>query len=122
MITFLAGMIDSMKRKVDAAHTVRQVSHSITCAPLPQSPVPAGLPHRIVFVVDGFAHEEDGVRLEFFDAQQGHPPCEQPSGLEAAARSSAIQARSQGVADELAVLGVPGFEQILQSWRSLITA
>ena len=79
-----------------------------------------GLPPRIVFVIDGYSHDEDGVRLQFFDAQQGNPECEQPSGFEDEARSGAIQARNQGVADELALLGVPGFEEILQSWRELL--
>jgi hypothetical protein len=78
------------------------------------------LPHRIVFVIDGYSHDEDGVRLRFFDAQQGNPECEQPSGFEEQARSSAIQARNQGVADELTSLGVPAFEEILQSWRNLL--
>ncbi len=120
MVTFLASMIDSIKRKVDAAHTISRKSHTIPCSALPQ--ITAGLPHRIVFVIDGYTHEENGVRLQFFDAQQGNPPCEQPSGLEQAAQSAAIQARSQGVADELAFLGIPGFEQILQSWRNLLMA
>jgi hypothetical protein len=133
MVTFLASMIDSIKRKVDAAHTISQKSHSVVCPPFPQiaadqqglaaaSPVPLGLPHRIVFVIEGYSHEENGVLLEFFDAQQGNLPCDQPSGFENEARSRTIQARSQGVADELAFLGVPGFEQILQSWRNLLTA
>ncbi len=122
MVTFLAAMIDSIKRVVDAAHTVNQMSHTVACAPLPQSPVPMGLRHRIVTVIDGYAHEENGVVLEFFDAQQGHPQCEQPSGLEAGARLAAIQARTQGVADELAFLAVPSYDQILQSWRNLLMA
>lgn len=127
MVGFLASMIDSIKRTVDAAHYVKQISHSQACSALPQSPVPLGAPHRTVFVVDGYSHYEinppgDDVLLEFFDAQQGNPPCEQPSGLEGEARSAAVQARSQGVTDELAFLGVPGFEQVLQSWRNLLAA
>jgi hypothetical protein len=34
MIAFLAAMIDSIKRKVDAAHSVSRVSHSRPCAPV----------------------------------------------------------------------------------------
>jgi hypothetical protein len=120
MVTFLATMIDAIKRKVDIAHTVTRISHSIRCSVLPQLTV--GPPGRTVFVVDGFAHEENGVRLEFFDAQQGNPPCEQPSGLEGEAQAAAIQARNKGVADELAFLGIPAFDQILQSWRNLLMA
>jgi hypothetical protein len=120
MVTFLATMIDAIKRKVDIAHTVTRISHSIRCSVLPQLTV--GPPGRTVFVVDGFAHEENGVRLEFFDAQRGNPPCEQPSGLEGEAQAAAIQARNKGVADELAFLGIPEFDQILQSWRNLLMA
>jgi len=120
MVTFLASMIDAIKRKVDAAHTVTRISHSIRCSAVPQLTV--GPPGRTVFVIDGFDHEENGVRLEFFDAQRGNPPCEQPSGFENEAQAAAIQARNQGVADELAFLGIPAFEQILQSWRNLLMA
>jgi hypothetical protein len=120
MVTFLATMIDAIKRKVDIAHTVTRISHSIRCSVLPQLTV--GPPGRTVFVVDGFAHEENGVRLEFFGAQRGNPPCEQPSGLEGEAQAAAIQARNKGVADELAFLGIPAFDQILQSWRNLLMA
>lgn len=77
---------------------------------IPEARPSFGPPHRIVFVVDGFSHEEDGATLQFFDAQQGNPACEQPSGLEGEAQASASQARSQGVADALAFLGVPGFQ------------
>ena len=120
MVTFLGSMIDAIKRKVDAAHTVTRISHSIRCSAVPQLTV--GPPGRTVFVIDGFDHEENGVRLEFFDAQRGNPPCEQPSGFENEAQAAAIQARNQGVADELAFLGIPAFEQILQSWRNLLMA
>lgn len=120
MVTFLASMIDAIKRKVDAAHTVTRISHSIRCSAVPELTV--GPPGRTVFVIDGFDHEENGVRLEFFDAQRGNPPCEQPSGFENEAQAAAIKARNQGVADELAFLGIPAFEQILQSWRNLLVA
>ncbi len=131
MVAYLARMIDSIKRTVDARHIVNQVSHSIRCPPFRQ--ITAGANFRIVLVIDGFAHEEIvgtdergnriTVRFEFFDAQQGNPlPCEQPTGQEKAAQLGAIQARNQAVADELVFLGVPGFEQILQSWTKLLTA
>lgn len=129
MIALHGSMIGIIKSTVNAAHTVSQQSHSIPCSALPeislpslppQSPVPAELPKRIVFVIDGYSHEENGVSLEFFDAQGNTPPCEQPSGLEKEARSGAIQARSQGVADELAFIGIPGFEAVLQNWKTMV--
>jgi len=52
MVTFLASMIDAIKRKVDATHAVTQLSHSIRCSALPQ--VTVGPPGRTVFVIDGF--------------------------------------------------------------------
>ena len=123
MILFLSSMIDSIKRKVDAAHTVTQHSHSVVCPPFQQisagGPAPTGSLNRIVLVIDGYSHDEDGVQLEFFDAQQGNDRCAQPSGHEKQARADVLQARSQGVTDELAALGIPNYEQILQSWRNL---
>jgi hypothetical protein len=123
MILFLSSMIDSIRRMVDAAHTVTQHKHSVVCPPFqqisPGGPEPAALPNRIVPVIDGYSHDEGGVQLEFFDAQQGNDRCSQPSGLEKQALADALQARSQGVTDELAALGIPNYEQILQSWRNL---
>ena len=116
MILSLSSMIDSMKRTVDAAHIVTEESETTNCPPLQQ--ISAGGRGRIVFHIDGYSHREDGVQLEFFDV--GTDRCSQPSpGLEQEARAAALQARSQGVTDELAALGIPNYEQILQSWRNL---
>jgi len=125
MVTLLSAMIDSVVSTITAAHTVNTVSHIIRCPGLQQvakanSPdfVP---PERIVTVIDGDYHEERGIQLQFFDAQRGNPPCEQPSGLEGIALAAAEQARTQGISDELAFIGIPQFQQILQSWQDLIT-
>ena len=122
MINFLASMIGSIKRKVDAAHIITTKSHYANC-PLIQ-PIVLGdrteFGGRKVFVIDGYSHEENDVRLEFFDAQRDNLPCEQPSPWQEQAWLDAIQARRKGVTDELAFLGVPGFQQILQSWRNLL--
>jgi hypothetical protein len=126
MVTLLTTMVNSIKSTVNAAHTINEKKHTIQCALHPQvarASVPAvGPPHRTVTVIDGYYHEENGVALAFFDAQKNNPPCEQPSPFQAAALAAAQQSRTQGVTDELAFIGVPGFEQILQSWTNFLTA
>lgn len=127
MITYLSTMIDSVKRTVDAAHTVSQQSHTVPCPAIPAvtaASTGTQLASRIVRVIDGYTHEEDGVQLQFFDAQgiDKSTPCDQPSGLEQKALDDAVQARNQGVSDELAFLGIPAFEQILQQWRNLLAS
>ena len=120
MVSLLANMIDTIKTTVDAAHTVVEKSHTARCPILQQITAPAAPRFRDVTVIDGYFHEERGQVLQFFDAQQGANQCEQPSGLEAEAKAAAQQARAQGVAEELAFMGIPHFESVLQSWRKLI--
>ena len=125
MINLLSNMIETIKSTVDAAHTVNEKSHIHRC-PIHQEIVRAGptptvgTPFKDVSVIDGYYHEERGQELAFFDAQQGANPCEQPSGHEAEALAAAKQDRAQGVTDELNFLGIPYFEQVLQSWQNLI--
>jgi hypothetical protein len=125
----LAAMIDATKRNVDAAHLINRLSHNVPCPPIQEL---VGLPKRIAFVIDGFTHEEtftddagnqQSVRLAFFDALNGNNPCEpQSPGDIKAAQAAAAQARSQGVTDELAFMGIPACDQILGSWRGLLAA
>jgi hypothetical protein len=122
MVSLLANMIDTIKSTVDAAHTVVEKSHTARC-PVLQQIRAAGVPSarfRDVTVIDGYFHEERGQVLQFFDAQQGANQCEQPSGHEAEAKAAAQQARAEGVTDELAFMGIPHFESVLQSWKNLI--
>ena len=126
MINLLSGMIAAVTGTVEAAHTVNVKSHTVKCTVNPQfagPPITAdfGQPYRTVNVIDGYSHEERGVVLAFFDAQKGNPPCEQPSGFERGALAAAQQARNQGVTDELAFIGIPKFQQILQTWQALLT-
>lgn len=125
MVGLLSTMISTTIATITAAHTVNTESHTIKCPPLSQittTPEPGlGQSYRIVTVVNGYYHEERGVVLQFFDAQGENPPCEQPSPIEAAALAAAEQARTQGIYDELAFIGIPGAEQILQSWNALIS-
>jgi hypothetical protein len=125
-----AAMIDAIKRNVDAAHLVNRLSHNVLCPPIQE--LVSGPPKKKTFVIDAFAHEEtftddagneQNMRLAFFDVLNGNNPCEpQSSGDIKAAQGAAIQARSQGVTDELAFMGIPVCEQILGSWRGLLAA
>lgn len=125
MVTLLSAMIDAVISTITTAHTVNTISHIIRCPGLQQvaaanSPA-SDTSFRTVTVIDGDYHEERGIQLQFFDAQRGNPPCEQPSGFEEEALAAAEQARTQGTSDELAFIGIPQFELILQSWQNLIT-
>jgi hypothetical protein len=129
--TFLATMIDTAKRTVDAAHRVNLASHTVHCPPL-QQVVVGSPPFRTVTVTDGFSHDEtftddsgnqQSVRLAFFPVPQQPNKCEpQSEGDIRAASAAAQQARGQGVTDELAFIGIPSCDQILTSWRNLLTA
>jgi hypothetical protein len=115
-IALLASMIDLIKRTVDAAHVVTEKSHAVHSFPDPR------------IIIDGFAHDENvtdaqGIvtshELQFFHAV-GLPQFETDPGAAQALRD-AQNARNQGVADELAYTGVPGFEAILQDWKTVVT-
>jgi hypothetical protein len=126
MVTLLTSMIDSIINTVTTAHTVTVNSHIIQCPILAQVVEGAASPSvgktKPVTVIEGYSHNEHGVSLEYFDAQKGNPPCEQPSGHEKGALAAAELGRTQGIAAELAFIGIPGFQQILQSWKNFVTA
>ncbi|HEX6719906.1 MAG TPA: hypothetical protein VF088_22555 [Pyrinomonadaceae bacterium] len=114
MVALLGSLIEVIKQTVDAAHVVSSKSHIIRTNP-PR------------FIIDGFLHDErvtDDVgnvsfqELQFFRTS-GLP--EDPDDPGAAnALAAATNARNQGVLDELAFIGVPGFESVLQDWKTLI--
>jgi hypothetical protein len=115
MIALLRAMIDSIKQRIDAAHIVNERDHIIHSVP------PKG-------IIDGFVHNElitDALgdtttqELQFFHAI-GLP--EDPEDPRAAkALLHAQNARNQGVRDEIAFLGIPGFEAIALNWIEVIT-
>jgi hypothetical protein len=122
----LAVMADQMRQKVDSAHVIAQVSHVVQCwGPPPPEPNPQETPTgggstHPVTVIDGFTHEEGGVRLQFFDAQRDTAPCDQPSPYIDDAYQAARNARDSGVHDELAFLGYWTALEILDSVRRLL--
>jgi hypothetical protein len=119
-------MINSGINTVTGAHTVSVKSHTIQCPILVRVEEGVASPSvgktKTVTVIDGYSHDEHGASLEYFDAQKGNPPCEQPSGLEKGALAAVELSRTQGIAAELAFIGIPGFQQILQSWKNFVTA
>jgi hypothetical protein len=139
MVALLTSMVNSLQSTTDANHIVTTKHHTVKCSAIPQvveaSAVPSlPPPHsRTVTVIDGYSHVErvvatDGsgnvslTPIAFFDAQQGNPQCEQPSGLEHSALAAAEQDRSLGVTQELAYIGYPYFQQVLQAWTTFLTA
>jgi hypothetical protein len=126
MVALLSSMINSSINTVSTAHVVTEKSHTVHCPVI--QPVQgdaasaAAAKYKTVTVIDGYSHQEHGETLAFFDAQKGNPQCEQPSGLEKGALAAAQQSRSDGITAELAFIGIPRFQQILQSWKNLVTA
>jgi hypothetical protein len=79
------------------------------------------------FLIDGYAHEERVTddagntvthEFEFFHVRGIVEDTEDPGAAMAFAKAE--NARNQGVAEELAFLGIPGFEAILQNWKTLL--
>jgi len=126
IITSLTVMAEQMRQKVDSAHVVGEVTHEIQCwggpppEPNPQDGAAGGVSTHPVTVIDGFTHEEGGVRLQFFDAQRDTAPCDQPSPYIDDALQAARNARDSGVHDELAFLGYWTALDVLDSVRRLL--
>ena len=115
MVSLVSAMITLTKQRINSAHVVVQKSHLIPTFPEPK------------FVIDGFAHEENVEeingdvtphQLQFFSTR-GHPEDPEDPGA-VAAFVAAQNARNQGVADELAFIGIPDFEAVLQDWTTLL--
>ncbi len=105
MMALLRGMIDYVKTTVDQAHTVELKAHEIHTA------------HDPTIIYDGYYHEERLQPLEFFSAH-GVRDLDDPKATKA--HDEAEHARQQGVLAELAFMGVPGFETLLNQWASLL--
>jgi hypothetical protein len=127
MTELLESAINSITQKINLAHTVSQDSHVKRCPPDPLlvqllvPEVPDQARDRMVFVVVGFAHNEDGVRLAFFRARsEAQTECEESDPFEVDRAQSLAQAsRDKGVADELSSLGVDGYRQVLEAWKQM---
>ena len=109
IIALMEGMIASIGATVNAAHTVVWGTEPGTADP----------------VVWGYVHEERGQVLEFFPAG---PAATNAAGFAAAqkrvvaARAAAEAARSAGVTAELAFMGIPQYQALVDGhWKVAIT-
>jgi hypothetical protein len=109
IIALLEGMIESIQASVDGAHTVVWGKQAGTADPVEWA----------------FFHEEAGTVLQMFPvgplATNAVEYARQQKRI-AAARSAAEAARAAGVADELAFIGIPQYQALIDTeWRAAIT-
>ena len=111
-------MIADVTNIVSAAHVVVEKNHMVR-VPTGGGPV---LPNTEVFIIDGFAHDEAGVQLAFFPCSRDPASPFVPTSAFAVEQCLALadQSRLQGISDELAALGIPQFQQILNLWNTLL--
>jgi len=117
MTLLLKSMIDLIRQKVDTAHVVTEKSHLVHTSPNPRT------------IIDGYSHQEADTdsngfnvfrELQFFPCQGLPVDPLDPAAQKALAQAQ--DARAKGVADELAFMGIPQLQAVLQSWRTLLVA
>lgn len=118
MTSFLSTMIAEVTSTVTGAHTVVEKNH-VAHTPPGGGPI---LPNEDVFIIDGFFHEERGVPLAFFacDRDPASPLVPTSSLAVEQALGLAKQASLQGISNELAFLGIPQYQQVLNAWNTLL--
>ena len=109
IIALLEGMIESIEASVNAAHTVMWAKQAGTADPVEWA----------------FFHEEDGTVLQIFPvgplATNAAEYAQEQKRI-AAARSDAEAARATGVTDELAFIGIPHYQALIDTeWKVAIT-
>jgi hypothetical protein len=115
LIKSLAGMINTVRRSVESAHKVAPGSEYTDLGP---SFKPPGYTDYFV------SHLDKGQEISRFlyntvpGQYRGHRKYYTRDGAEAAAE----QDRLAGIANELAFLSIPKFEQILEIWKDLTDA
>jgi hypothetical protein len=109
IIALMDGMISSVEATVNAAHTIVWENEPGVADP----------------VILGYMHEEHGQNLQFFSAG---PPATNAASFAtlqkrvSAARAAAGTARAVGVTAELAYIGIPGYQALVDgSWKTAIT-
>jgi hypothetical protein len=110
MVALLGSMIDLIKQRVNAAHVVTEKTHIVHTFPEPR------------VVIDGYFHQElqnTTTVLSNFFATTGLPEDEDDPRV-VKARTDAENDRNRGVADELAYIGIPGLETVLQNWKTVV--
>ena len=118
MTSFLSTMIADVTSTVTAAHTVVEKNHVVQTPP-GRGPI---LPNEEVFIIDGFFHEERGAPLAFFACSRDPASPFVPTAAIAVEQALALaqQARLQGISDELAFMGIPQYQQVLDTWNTLL--
>jgi hypothetical protein len=125
MIATLGNILNAIEQSVNNAHFIKEVSHTI------QSHPGGGghpLPNEEIVIIDGFQHREttddqgDSAVVNFFPCDRDPASPFLPTSQAAVSRAESLaeQDRDNGVAEELAALGFPMYELILQQWKSTI--
>jgi hypothetical protein len=100
IVAMCQGLINAVTTKVTNAHLV--TLHETG----PHGPVP---PPKVL----GYSHDEDGEELAFFSAGAG------TAAEITKAQSEAEAARKAGIGAELAYIGIPAFQSLVNSWAAL---
>lgn len=117
MIDYLEKTIGSIKRKVEEAHYVSQWERR-----LPDRPgEPGGVINGYYVHVEQVRDAQGKPTGQYKDVPHNYPGPEGTPRAEAA-RTLAEKDRSAGVANELAYIGIPGFEAVLQDWKTMVRA
>lgn len=123
IIALADGMIGSVSAAVDSAHTVVLKTTEIPNAEAAdEDPLTPGTDRRAAggapeVIYDGYDHEERGQVLGFYSAD-GARTFNDPRVTRAKAAADA--GRKQGVAEELAFLGIPQIESLVGKWQALL--
>jgi hypothetical protein len=122
IIALMEGMISAIQATVNAAHTVVWGGDPFGNAAqiIVPSEDPSGRdPEPPDPIVSGYLVEDHGQLVQFFSAG---PAPNQP-GVVAQAKDEAEAARAAGAANELAYMGIPQYQTLVeQSWQVAITA
>jgi len=127
MIAMLSNIIDQIIRKVDTAHFVELKGEDTT----PPPPPPPEPPPPTFIRIAGVSHDEftglpgpnQFVQLDFFPVGGNldfNNPASQNDPEVISAFQQAQSACIAGVKAELAFIGIPGFQTILQNWKQTL--
>jgi hypothetical protein len=107
IISLFQGMIDTVTQSVSDAHTIAPKAVEIKRATGP------------VVMYEGYSHQEYGQVLRYFAAP---PSTDFQNPTMTKAKQEAEAARKAGVSAELAYIGIPEFEQLVQQWSAIVSS
>jgi hypothetical protein len=121
IITLAQGMIDTVTATVTSAHIINLVTTTMPAAEAAdEHPRQPGQPAEPVVLYQGYWHEERGIQLQFFSAGDDVQKSNDPRL--AHAKAEAETALEQGVTAELADLGIPQFQELVQTWKNQVVS